>query len=379
MALFDVPGWTVDAPSIVEATSKKRKRSAVEPHDLQAAEANFEKLVAQLERSSSKKLGVTPKKREKKDKKKGAMNHNSDTTDKQSRKKVKDVAEKLMSPPQPPPKSSDKLHPLSASSKKTKKKHGRDSSSSQSAFVNLTPLQKGMKESLDGARFRLINESLYKSDSSQAHKMIKEDPRIFEDYHTGFRHQVQSWPTNPVEHYISVLATYPQKTFIVDIGCGDAAMARTLIPKGLSVVSFDLISDGAFVVEADTCTKIPLPGSEPTREEKSGGEGHIVDVVVCALSLMGTNWPKCLREAWRILKAGGELKIAEVASRFTDVEEFQNLVGSIGFRLISRDTSNSHFTLFEFTKIASRGKSDEEWGEVLSKANLLKPCEYKRR
>jgi hypothetical protein len=28
----------------------------------------------------------------------------------------------------------------------------------------------------------------------------------------------------------------------------------------------------------------------------------------------------------------GELKIAEVTSRFTSVEEFQNLVGSIGFR-----------------------------------------------
>lgn len=35
----------------------------------------------------------------------------------------------------------------------------------------------------------------------------------------------------------------------------------------------------------------------------------------------------------------GELKIAEVASRFTDVEEFQTLVGSIGFRLKSKVTS----------------------------------------
>ncbi|KAG6880448.1 hypothetical protein C0992_000050 [Termitomyces sp. T32_za158] len=396
MALFDVPGWTVDAPSIVEAKSKKRKRSAVEPHDLQAAEANFEKLIEQLERSSSKSSGAAAKKKEKKEKKK-EVGATTKTADKRSRNKVKDFTEKSTNPAQLPPKTLDKLHPFSASSKKTKKKHGGDSSSSKSAFVGLTPLQKGMKDSLDGARFRLINESLYKSDSSQAYKMIKEDPRIFEDYHAGFRHQVQSWPTNPVEHYISVLATYPQKTFIADVGCGDAALARALTPKGLSVASFDLISDGAFVVEADTCTKIPLPGSEPTREEKSEGEGHIVEVVVCALSLMGTNWPNCLREAWRILKAGsvvlqsnrgyrcsktlssGELKIAEVASRFTDVEKFQNLVVSIGFRLTSRDTSNSHFTLFEFRKVARQGKSEEEWDEVLSKANLLKPCEYKRR
>lgn len=138
------------------------------------------------------------------------------------------------------------------------------------------------------------------------------------------------------------------------MGCGDAAIARALIPKGKSILSFDLVSDGAFVVEADICTRIPLPGSEGTEEGKSDGEGTIVDVAICALSLMGTNWPNCLREAWRILKAeyglrlewfvdslliffpSGELKIAEVASRFTDVEEFLSLVESIGFKLNSK-------------------------------------------
>lgn len=71
------------------------------------------------------------------------------------------------------------------------------------------------------------------------------------------------------------------------------------------VLSFDLVSDGVWVIEADTCIKVPLPGSEGTEGEKgtSDGEGHIVDVVVCALSLMGTNWPTCVREAWRILKS----------------------------------------------------------------------------
>jgi ribosomal RNA-processing protein 8 len=123
-------------------------------------------------------------------------------------------------------------------------------------------------------------------------------------YHTGFRHQVQSWPTNPVSHYISVLSTYPSKTVIADLGCGDAALAQALVPKGMTVLSFDLVSDGVYVVEADTCGKLPLPGSEGPEGEKSEGEGHVVDVVVCALSLMGTNWPTCIREAWRVLKAG---------------------------------------------------------------------------
>jgi ribosomal RNA-processing protein 8 len=86
---------------------------------------------------------------------------------------------------------------------------------------------------------------------------------------------------------------------IADLGCGDAALARALVPEGMTVMSFDLVTDGAYVVEADICGEIPLPGSEG-----SEGEGQVVDIVVCALSLMGTNWPNCIREAWRILKRG---------------------------------------------------------------------------
>ena len=124
-------------------------------------------------------------------------------------------------------------------------------------------------------------------------------------YHTGFRHQVESWPTNPVSHYISTLSSYPAKTVIADLGCGDAALARALVPLGMNVLSFDLISDGAYVVEADTCTHVPLPGSENRTGSQIGeGEGQVVDVVVCALSLMGVNWPGCIREAWRILRPG---------------------------------------------------------------------------
>jgi ribosomal RNA-processing protein 8 len=160
-----------------------------------------------------------------------------------------------------------------------------------------------------------------------------------------------------VSQYISQLSNYPPKTVIVDLGCGDATLARALIPKGMTVLSFDLVSDGAYVVEADICGTLPLPGSEVV-EAGLGGEGHVADVVVCALSLMGTNWPNCIREAWRVLKLGyvaqlefewsvrllayssGELKIAEVASRFKDVDKFISLIRSIGFQLVSKVNMN---------------------------------------
>lgn len=88
-----------------------------------------------------------------------------------------------------------------------------------------------------------------------------------------------------------------KETTIADLGCGDAALAKALNPKGFNVLSYDLVSDNEWVIEADICAKIPLPG----KEDADGAQ--VVDICVCALSLMSTNWPHCIREARRILKA----------------------------------------------------------------------------
>ncbi|KAF8974344.1 methyltransferase-domain-containing protein [Flammula alnicola] len=422
MALFDVPGWTVKAMPV--QVSKKRKRPSTSANQLESAEVNVEKLMSKLENVRPGELSEpklpstefnseTKKRKQRQKQKRGQV----------SAERQKEIKEKTLPPTSLPdvkqntlpesPIHGNKLRiePSLKPKKKAKTKHSTDPPQATpskpisapgkalaSSASGLTALQKSMKDSLDGARFRLINENLYKTDSREAHQMMREDPKVFEEvyvflfvyaimlyhnikqYHTGFRHQVLSWPINPVEHFVSVFGSYPQKTIIVDLGCGDAALAKALLPKGISVLSFDLVSDDKYVVEADICDKIPLPGSEGFGNEKSMGEGQVVDVVVCALSLMGVNWLNCLREAWRILKAGGELHIAEVTSRFTDVEQFQNLLGSIGFRLKSKDESiSSHFILFEFTKISRSSKTGKEWVKLLSKGAVLKPCEYKRR
>ncbi|KAF9451628.1 hypothetical protein P691DRAFT_698849 [Macrolepiota fuliginosa MF-IS2] len=386
MSTFEVPGWSVGAAPVQEdesTVSKKRKRPS---GDRQSLEVNFDKIMEKLkstvggdEKKDQKKK--SPKK-EKQDKKKAKERPKSG---------VSDVGSLNISRPKP-------LKPrvsVDDDSSRPAKKPKRDSvspptiassltlapstSTSTSSAPKLTPLQQGMKQSLDGARFRMINETLYKSESHEAHRLMRGDPQVFEEYHSGFRHQVQSWPTNPVQHYVAALSSYSPRSVIADLGCGDAALAKALIPRGLNVLSYDLVSDGEYVIEADVFERIPLPGSEGSAGEKSTGSAQIVDVVVCALSLMGTNWPKCLREAWRILKPEGELKIAEVASRFTNVEEFQNLVGNIGFRFKSKDERNTHFTLFEFKKIARKPKTESEWEKLASRAHILKPCEYKRR
>jgi len=218
---------------------------------------------------------------------------------------------------------------------------------------------------------------MYTTDSTEAHSMIREDPEVFEEYHTGFRSQCSSWPSNPVTHYEALLSNFPPGTVIADLGCGDAALAKALSPKGYNVLSYDLVSNDPFVVEADICRRIPLPGGEDN--DGTDGSGQIVDVCVCSLSLMSKNWVSCLREVRRVLKAGGKLEIAEVTSRVSDMKAFVELLKDIGFELISKDTSNTHFVLFSFRKSTRSARSEKQWKQLVERGSLLKPCEYKRR
>lgn len=377
MALFDVPGWTVPTePTPAQAGSKKRKRRQHSPDDIQSAQANLDKLVRMLGH--------------------GPLDSDSRPSKKnKSRAKVSQGIPKSRNVEVPTPEVFTAKGVAAGSKTKTNRQHKGSKNSKSSSTEKpepsskrplpvqeksgLTPLQKHMKQNLGGAHFRLINEKLYKSHSAEAIEMMKKDPKVFQDYHDGFRHQVQSWPSNPVSHYIDEFSRYPPKTVIADLGCGDAALAKALHPRNLNVLSFDLVSDGTFVVEADICSRLPLPGSEPSSVERTEGEGQIVDIVVCALSLMSTNWPGCIREAWRILRPGGELRIAEVVSRFTAAEDFVSLVGDVGFKLKKKDDRNTHFILFQFKKVARATIPDREWSTLLSRGGVLKPCEYKRR
>ncbi|EJU04794.1 hypothetical protein DACRYDRAFT_62996 [Dacryopinax primogenitus] len=234
----------------------------------------------------------------------------------------------------------------------------------------LTPLQAKMKASLSGARFRWINEQLYTSSASSAHELMRSQPNLYEDYHAGFAAQLVGWPTPPLDALAVLLQKLPKTALIADLGSGPGTLAKKLVPQGRKVLSFDLHPDD-WVTEADFCERIPLPGSEG---EESGA---IVDACVCCLSLMGTDWICGVREARRVLVANGQLLVAEVTSRFTDVSNFVQVIESVGFRMTKKDDGDTHFMLFVFEKV---DKDLEEWEEVVQRAEgLLKPCEYKRR
>ncbi|KAI0761705.1 methyltransferase-domain-containing protein [Irpex lacteus] len=414
MALFEVPGWSIpEAPvSLSSSNSRKRKRPAdaeaevpTSSTKLHSAVKNVEKLMASLEDNGEATSKTQKNRRQRKgrdreegeqkrkefarearpNKQKGERKREGNGTGKKHAEMgtPESSAKKTNATPTKKPKKDkgkdEKSQPPADSQPATSSANGSSRAQGKKKAEGLTSLQADMKNSLDGAKFRWINETLYKSDSSSAHEMMRDNPSVFSEYHTGFRHQVQSWPDNPVSHYISSLSSRPAGTLIVDLGCGDAALAKALVPKGLAVISYDLVSDGAFVVEADVCARVPLPGGEGDDDESGDGRAQVVDVVVCALSLMSTNWVGCVREAWRVLKLKGELKIAEVTSRFTDMEAFVSVVSAVGFKLKSKDDSNTHFILFEFVKVARSNKTDKEWQKLMERGSILKPCEYKRR
>lgn len=235
-----------------------------------------------------------------------------------------------------------------------------------------------------------------------------------------------------------------KKIVIADFGCGDAKLAERLLAlrigkDGQSLVqesgknssygnesscpfkvySFDLVSGGNPLVTPADMSNVPL-------------SNEAVDIAVYSLALMGTNVADFVREAWRVLKFNGVLRVAEVRSRFETaasggdedesrgsgmsgggggikrgklnngkkylvknahhsprkntpdsessalkplmlLDEFMSLMERCGFNCTNLDQSNKMFLFMDFVKVdGSKGLSGKE-------TFTAKPCIYKRR
>ena len=81
-------------------------------------------------------------------------------------------------------------------------------------------------------------------------------------------------------------------------------------------------------------------------------EDEELDIGVFSLSLMGTNFPDFLVEANRVLKHDGTLFIAEVLSRFKDINQFiKHMKKDAGFKALKVTKLKDFFYLMIFKKV----------------------------
>lgn len=227
------------------------------------------------------------------------------------------------------------------------------------SFARLTPLQQRMAAKLTSARFRHLNQTLYTSPSNQAMQLFTESPQAYSSYHTGFRAQVAVWPQNPVEGFIEDIKTRASVSIpsqkkmwrdqkrvkkpkaasigtvsangdsikgveplprsrhnictIADLGCGDATLASSLefvkMSLNLNILSFDL-------AKGDTPNAQLITVADISNLQAAGVKDGTIDIAICCLSLMGTNWVEAVGECARAVRGGGEFWVAEIKSRF---------------------------------------------------------------
>ena len=317
----------------------------------------------------------------------------SETWSKSKKKRMRAIKAKLLKRRQ-----TNQLHNNEMSSKS----HSQEAAAPQTENKDtkskqMSKLQDAFKARLTGSRFRILNEELYTKESNESFERFSKNPELFEQYHQGFRHQVASWPVNPVDTIVKWISSNYGKQqqrdnnnnnnncIVADFGCGDAQIAKDLLMVNekrkktvFKIYSFDLVSQNELVTACDMAN-VPL-------ENKS------VDVVVFSLALMGTNLADFIREAHRVLKDNGRVKIAEVRSRIEykhaannkgkkeneptsslsgTLEEFTAVLKKLGFDCSRTDRSNKMFLFLELKK---NGKPPNKTLEFSAK-----PCIYKRR
>eukprot|EP01117_Protostelium_nocturnum_P021009 TRINITY_DN990_c0_g1_i3.p1 TRINITY_DN990_c0_g1~~TRINITY_DN990_c0_g1_i3.p1 ORF type:complete len:355 (+),score=122.45 TRINITY_DN990_c0_g1_i3:163-1227(+) len=348
---FDIPSWGNDnnesISSIDNSIQKKRKRN----------EEDVKKKIGNQTTKQNNKLDSINSNLQKKKMRKEEKKEEVTTKQVQSSNQKKEGKEKKLE-------SNERKKEEKKEEKKyeTMKEKLKQKIEEQRNQKKLSPLQEKMKERLAGGQFRWLNEQLYTTTGSQSFQTFQKDPSLFNIYHSGFQMQVDKWPVNPLDELIRFVSSLPSSKVIADFGCGEARLAQSVSHK---VHSFDLHSPNPHVVACDI-SHVPL-------------DDESVDVVIFCLSLMGTNYLDFIKEAKRVLKPRGIIKIAEVKSRIseeTEIKKFTNQIKQLGFKLSSTDKSNKMFISFQFNKVNDQinpPKSDTK------ESSVLKPCIYKRR
>jgi hypothetical protein len=182
--------------------------------------------------------------------------------------------------------------------------------------------------------FSTMNARINSSKSTTTHSRFQENPEEWFLYHTLYREARSTWPEIPFK----VLAEWIERRpdwVVGDFGCGEAELAR-LVPN--KVHSFDHVAINQSVIVCDIAA--------------TGLPDRTLDVAVFALSLMGVNYHDYIREAFRLLRYGGWLKVAEPATRWGEgkLKELLDAITLCGFSMVGRPLYRDRFIYLDAIK-----------------------------
>ena len=183
--------------------------------------------------------------------------------------------------------------------------------------------------------FSKLNGRWNHAKSSTTHERLLKDPTEWHLYHTLYQEARKEWTEIPYEGMIEWLKDRPSLV-VGDFGCGEAIISKSVSNK---VYNFDHVAIDDSVIACDM-SNIPL-------------EDKILDLAIFSLSLMGSNLDEYLKEAHRLLKIDGRLKIVEPSNRW-ESEKSQKLIEMIeqcGFQTIGRIRESYKFLYIDAMKV----------------------------
>jgi superfamily II DNA or RNA helicase len=182
--------------------------------------------------------------------------------------------------------------------------------------------------------FSAMNQRFNTSKSSTMHDRLASDPEEFYLYHSLYRKARETWSEVPYQVIATQLNKRPDWV-IGDFGCGEALLSKSLRNK---VYSFDHVAINPSVIACDMA--------------HTGLGSEILDVVVFSLSLMGVNWEDYLKEAFRLLRNGSLLKVAEPAASWAEnnYASLKQGIESAGFELLGESRLSSKFIYIDAIK-----------------------------
>jgi superfamily II DNA or RNA helicase len=182
--------------------------------------------------------------------------------------------------------------------------------------------------------FSAMNQRFNTSKSTTMHDRLVADPEEFYLYHSLYREARESWSEVPYQVLAEQLNKRPDWV-IGDFGCGEALLSKSLRNK---VYSFDHVAINPSVIACDMAN--------------TGLDAEMLDVAVFSLSLMGVNWEDYLKEAFRLLRSGGLLKVSEPASGWAEnnYASLKKGIESAGFVLNGEPRLSSKFIYLDAIK-----------------------------